>query len=303
MTGPPQWQRWGAYALVVRDDRVLLSRLATRVSSTELWTLPGGGIEHGEDPREAVVREVHEETGLDVTVGQSAWTSSWHQPDRVRDGEVRDAHGVHLVYEGWVAKDAPAPRVVEVDGSTTDAAWHPLPRVLEGTLPVTHLVTAALAAHRPTRLQRLAAYAVLTRTDPEPALLLTLVSARGFHAGSWTLPGGGVDHGEPPREALRREVREETGLEVGVGRVLDVHDVHLRGTAPSGRDEDFHGVHLLLAATVADPAAEPRVTEVDGTTEAVAWVPLRELAGPDARPVLDVVRLALEAVGAGRHDG
>ncbi len=86
-------------------------------------------------------------------------------------------------------------------------------------------------------------------------------------------------------------------MEVEVGRVHDVHDVHLRGTAPSGRDEDFHGVHLLLAASVRDPAAEPRVTEVDGTTSAVAWVPLRELLGPAPRPVLDVVRVAVDAVG------
>lgn len=294
---PPRWQRWGAYAVVLRDGEILLSRLAPRISGTELWTLPGGGIDHGEDPRQAVVREVHEETGLDVEVGPTARTYSWHQPERVWDGEVRDAHGVRLVYEGWAAKDAPAPRVVEVDGSTVDAAWHPLDRVLDGSLPTTALVTEALAEHRPARLQRLAAYAVLVRAEPEPAVLLTEISPRGFHAGSWTLPGGGVDHGEPPREALRREVREECGLEVEVGRVLDVHDVHLRGTAPSGRDEDFHGVHLLFAATAADPAAEPRVTEVGGTTSQVAWVPLRELAGPDPRPVLDVVRVALASVG------
>ncbi len=293
----PRWQRWGAYAVVLRDGQVLLSRLAPRISATELWTLPGGGIDHGEDPRDAVVREVHEETGLHVAVGPTARTYSWHQPGRVWDGEVRDSHGVRLVYEGWAAKDAPAPHVVEVDGSTVDAAWHPLDRVLDGTLPTTALVTEALAGHRPARLQRLAAYAVVTRDEPEPALLLTRVSARGHHAGSWTLPGGGVDHGEPPREALRREVREECGLEVEVGRVLDVHDVHLRGTAPSGRDEDFHGVHLLLAASVGDPATDPRVTEVGGTTSAAAWVPLRELAGPAPRPVLDVVRVALDAVG------
>ena len=138
---------------------------------------------------------------------------------------------------------------------------------------------------------------MVVREQPEPAVLLVEVSARGFHAGSWTLPGGGVDHGEPPRAALRREVLEECGLEVEVGRVLDVHDVHLRGTAPSGRDEDFHGVHLLFAATTRDPAADPWVTEVDGTTARAAWVPLRELAGPDPRPVLDVVGVALRAVG------
>ncbi len=243
------------------------------------------------------MREVYEETGLEVSLGPTARAYDVHLP-RARgwDGADVDAHAVRLVYEGWVDRDAPEPHVVEVDGSTADAAWHPLAAVLDGTLPVADLVTEALRDHRPTRHQRLAAYAVVRRLDPEPALLLTLVSERGHHAGSWTLPGGGVDHAEPPREAVRREVREECGLEVEVGAVLDVDDVHLRGTSPSGRDEDFHGVHLLFAATLRDPAAEPRVVEVDGTTAAVAWVSEREIEA-GGRPVLDVVRVARRALG------
>jgi 8-oxo-dGTP diphosphatase len=63
--------------------------------------------------------------------------------------------------------------------------------------------------------------------------------------------------------------------------------------APSGRFEDFHGVHLLFRATVS-PDADPRVAEVEGTTDAVEWVPLADL-DTDRRPVLDVVRAALAA--------
>ena len=95
-------------------------------------------------------------------------------------------------------------------------------------------------------------------------MLLTRISATGAHPGAWTLPGGGVDHGESPAAALVREVREETGLEASVGDLLGVHDEHFTGTAPTGRTEDFHGVHLVFAATVAPrtqvssrPAAPP----------------------------------------------
>ena len=59
-------------------------------------------------------------------------------------------------------------------------------------------------------------------------------------------------------------------------QLLGVHDVHFSGTAPSGRHEDYHGVHLVFAATVA-PDAEPRVVEVGGTTDAVAWVPVADI--------------------------
>ena len=83
-------------------------------------------------------------------------------------------------------------------------------------------------------------------------------------------------------------MREECGVACEVGDLLDVHDLHFGGVAPSGRFEDFHGVHLLFRATVAADA-EPRVAEVDGTTDAVAWVPLAEIddgapAGARRRP-------------------
>jgi 8-oxo-dGTP diphosphatase len=288
---PPRRQRVAAYAVIVRGGEILLARIAPSISETEQWTLPGGGIDFGEHPAAAVVREVQEETGLDCELGAPIWVGSAH---RFLDQGARgleaaaELHSVRIVYDAWVAADAPAPRVVEVDGSTVDAQWHPVADVVDGTVPTVQMVRQALVHHRPALRQRLAAYALVLRED---TVLLTRNSARGPRPGVWTLPGGGVDHGEPPAAAVTREVLEETGLLASPGELLGVHDEHFTGTAPHGREEDFHGIHLVYSATVA--AGDPEVRELDGTTDAVAWVGLAEVHSGGI-PVAGVVTAALK---------
>lgn len=285
-------QRLAAYAVIVRGDRILLSRLAERVTKNELWTLPGGGVDHGEDPRAAVVREIYEETGLKAEVGETAHVFSMHLSDTWRRGRRVDAHSVRIVYDGWVASDAPDPRVVEVDGSTADAAWQPIEAVLEGTVPTVGLVTEALEMLRPHQRQRVAAYAYVER---DGALLLTRNSPLGPNPGVWTLPGGGVDHGESPVDTVRRELYEECGLDGVIGELLIVDDHHFTGTAPSGRHEDFHAIRIVYRVSVPE-GVEPEVVETDGTTDAVEWVPLADIAA-EQRPVSTLVQAAVAAVG------
>lgn len=284
-----------SYAVVLRildgmdEPEILLSRLSARVTPDESWTLPGGGIKHGEDPRRALVREVREETSLEVTVGPPIQVQSSHWSDTWREGRRVDAQALRLIFEGWVAKDAPPPRTLEVDGSTMDAAWHPVSAVTSGALPVVEAVSEALAGFRPRQRQRIAAYGLIRS---EEKVLLTRISARGYHAGAWTLPGGGVEHGEAPADALRRELTEECGVTAGaVGTLLGVHDEHFTGTAPDGRLEDYHGVHLVFVVNL-DAGSQPRVVEVGGTTDSVAWVKLADILDGSVR-VLDVVRYAL----------
>lgn len=288
---PPRRQRVAAYAVIVRGGEILLSRISPSISPSEQWTLPGGGIDFGEHPDDAVVREVREETGLDCELGRPIWIGSARRhSDTGASGEqaAAEMHSVRIVYEAWVRADAPEPRVLEIDGSTVDARWHPLVAVGSGAVPTVPMVRQALVHHRPATRQRLAAYALVVRDGDE--VLLTRNSVRGPRPGTWTLPGGGVDHGETPSAALAREVWEETTLRPAVGEVLGVHDERFTGTAPSGREEDFHGVHLIYAATVSP--GRPEVHETDGTTDAVAWVRLVDV-GSEAFPVAEVVTTAL----------
>ena len=134
------------------------------------------------------------------------------------------------------------------------------------------------------RTQRLGAYAVALDED---RILLTRISPVGFPPGRWTLPGGGVDHGESPHDAVRRELHEETGLEALETRLVDVHDVHVVDLGRDDAYEDYHGVHVLYAVRV-DAAREPHVVDVGGSTDLVRWVEVDRVGGPEY-PVLPMV--------------
>jgi 8-oxo-dGTP diphosphatase len=245
-----------------------------------------------------VVREVYEETGLDVEVGDRAWIDSARRHASASaagspgDETSLDLHSVRMVFEGWAPVDSPEPHVVEENGSTVDARWVSLASVLDGSWPVVGWVRAAIEDHEAHRVQRLAAKAVVLRGPSEARqILLARLSRFAVESGAWTLPGGGVDHGERPADALAREMLEETGLVAEVGALLGVHDLHLTGTAPNGRHEDFHAVNLIFATTV-PTGSEPAVLEVGGTTDAVAWVDVAAVSSGEVE-VTEVVRYAL----------
>lgn len=135
----PRRLRVAAYGVCVEDGGVLLSRLSARTFEPGCWTVPGGGVEHGEDPRDAVVREVTEETGLTVRVARLLGLDSEHLP---RSTTGFDYHALRVIY---------AVRVVggslrhEVDGTTDRAAWFDLGAVAR--LDRVSLVDVALRLH------------------------------------------------------------------------------------------------------------------------------------------------------------
>ncbi len=119
--GPAQRVRLATYGLASTAEHVLLTRIAAGHRGEGLWTLPGGGLDHGEDPRDGARRELHEETGLEARIGDLLDVLSWRiGPEESAFGD--DFHSVQLVFRAEVATDV-EPRVLEVDGSTAEARW------------------------------------------------------------------------------------------------------------------------------------------------------------------------------------
>jgi 8-oxo-dGTP diphosphatase len=293
-------RRVGAYGLVRdADGRVLLARGSADSEFPGTWTLPGGGVEHGEHPDDAVVREFQEETGLTVRVERLRAVTA----DVVALPSGPLEHTDRIVYD-----------VVPVGGSLTDevggstdrvawagpaelASWPLLPwtaRLLDLPAPAPETFeggTADIPA-RPDRVQRFSAYAVAT--DPDGRLLLTRIAPGYPGQGRWHLPGGGTDHGETPEQALERELREETSQRGRITGLLEVSHRHdPTAVGPEKSPIDWHVIRVVFRVHV-DLPTEPVVTEdAGGSTISAGWftraeaerLPLTELARSAVRQV------------------
>ncbi|MGC0273701.1 NUDIX hydrolase [Pseudactinotalea sp. Z1739] len=116
--------RLAAYAVCIENDHLLLVHHVP-ADDEPVWTLPGGGVQHAEDPFDAVTREVSEETGCDATVESLLGVDSRVIPAAVaRAGTTHQNVGVF-----YQVRLLSGRLRAEPNGDTEDPSWVPVPRV------------------------------------------------------------------------------------------------------------------------------------------------------------------------------
>jgi ADP-ribose pyrophosphatase YjhB (NUDIX family) len=135
--GAIQRVRLAAYAWCEEDGAILLTRVADQGPGGGLWTLPGGGLDFGEDPADGATREVREETGYTVELGTLVGVRS----AVLEPAETISGHRVQAVGILFLGRITGGELATEFEGSTDAAAWVPVAEL--DTLPSVDLLAWA----------------------------------------------------------------------------------------------------------------------------------------------------------------
>ncbi|WP_419992466.1 NUDIX hydrolase [Streptomyces boninensis] len=134
-------RRLAAYGVCIERGRVLLACYIPPEGEA-VWTLPGGGVEHAEDPFDAVIREVAEETGCDAVVVRLLGVDSRVIPAaEARAGVTHQNVGIFYQIRITAGRLRPEP-----NGDIAESVWTPIADVAR--LRRSSLVDVGLALAR-----------------------------------------------------------------------------------------------------------------------------------------------------------
>lgn len=304
--------------IVWRDGALGREYLTLRASGASddadwAWRPPSGGIEPGETPAECAARELLEETGLSLTLepvpaeyptfiamaasicevklsaehDRYAWVGvgdlvAMTKPSFVAEGLERAlVEAGHLPRREARAPGIQPPAAAPMRGRVLQefdfehagrrtSTWF----VESDWLPPSALTTAALGF-----------------VFEGESLLLARIAGR-----EWDLPGGHIEAGETPEEAMRREVLEEAGAVVGPARLFAHQHIYSDDPVPEGFKYPHPDAYMVFFIGDVDHLVEFRPT--DESAERKFWSP-EEAGGAEwvqrHRPVYDAVLAARRA--------
>ena len=204
-----QVSRFGAYGILLHDSAILLVRKKSGPYKG-LWDLPGGAIEFGEAPEEALKRELLEESALSITRFEFATTGTALGSYEDRGTPYR-FHHVGMIYKviDWAQESNLAPE--------EENCWFKLSDLHSDELtPLAKHAVASLPKDRGWRPQNsIRGKAIGLAKHKDRLLVCEVLDDEGILKG-WCPLGGGIEFGEAAEAALRREIQEELGCNIQI---------------------------------------------------------------------------------------
>ena len=201
--------RLGTYGILVHDSKVLLTRKKSG-SYKGLWDLPGGAIEFGETPEEALKRELLEESAL--AINQFEFSNIATAIGKYDDRSVPyEFHHTGLIYKvmSWSERSDLMPE--------EENRWAMLSSLqTEELTPFARHAVVALAPGKGWRPQNSIRGKIIGLAKHKTRLLVCeVLNDEGILKG-WCPLGGGIEFGEAAESALKREFLEELGCNVQI---------------------------------------------------------------------------------------
>ena len=131
---------------------------------------------------------------------------------------------------------------------------------------------------------RVVAYGVVT-DDDDRVLLARWVEGRRV---AWTMPGGGLEEGEDPELAVRRDLREETGFHIETTELLGIHSRVIPASRRVRRDENQKPLHTQRIVYRAQITGGELRYEKNGSTDMAAWFTLDQVAKLQRVKLVDI---------------
>lgn len=250
-------------------DKLLLVKRHTNKPQGNTWGVPAGKLEAGESPRTAVIREVYEEVGLDINgVGLE------------KVGALYGRLGtLDYVYHMFRKRFFTPPTINLALDEHHEARWVTMSEALElplicGGAEALNFYQQFIDSKKLRHVTRIGAYGIVLR---DQHILLILEKPEGTFGGLLNLPGGGIEFGESPEEALQREFKEEVGMSFESMQLVTNLSNNMEVL---NREDPFHFHHLgQIYRVFGWNEISDAIPE-----ESFAWYPIKELSPSTLTP-------------------